>query len=448
DRPLSLVEAGTGDLDNNLFRGTFTDPNALGGSVGVALERSDSRGGGTGETGSRTGTWLRYQLHRGDDAGLAVDFRRMGSRSEVAAYASPQTRADLTLRGRVRLSRGVVAEAYTGRSSHEVDDERLRYATEGGTTGQHGGRLALEAGGVWALSAFRLFTGDALAENRLDLSAGWTRPGLLGVAGRFTREDWKGARPRSRGVSAWVGPLAGLSVFGSWDSGRYGARAGAVLEVPPPLPGPVDPDPGVPPWQAAVEPVLLTSERTTYRAGASFAFRRLLLSGAVLGATDDVALPLGLEPDRGAPPVPGRERRGWEVYGRIPGPLAGLDLVGSYQEWDVGGPYLPARIYRGSLDFHRTFMETGNLELWWSVGVRGHDPMQVFVAPGPDTAGGGVATVPFFKSWYGRVQVRIVTVRIFVAWENLAVRRNLQAYPGRILPALRTSYGIRWNMWN
>ena len=42
-RPYSLVEAGTGDLNTNLFRGTFANPTALGGSIAVALERADSR---------------------------------------------------------------------------------------------------------------------------------------------------------------------------------------------------------------------------------------------------------------------------------------------------------------------------------------------------------------------------------------------------------------------
>ena len=177
-------------------------------------------------------------------------------------------------------------------------------------------------------------------------------------------------------------------------------------------------------------------------------WRDATLSGAILGVEQDLSLPLGLAPDFGASPVAGETRRGWEVYGRVPGPLEGLSLVGSYQTWDLPGPYLPERIYRGALDFHRSFMPSGNLELWASLGVRGHDAMEVFVPPEADGDGSGTATVPFFQSWDARIQVRIVTVRIFLSWENATVRRNLQSFPGRVLPPLRTSYGIRWTMWN
>ncbi|MEX2467476.1 MAG: Plug domain-containing protein [Gemmatimonadota bacterium] len=449
-RPYSLVEAGTGDLDNNLFRGTFLAPNAFGGSLAVGLERSDSRGAARGETGSRTGSWLRYQLHRGDAAGIGLDFRRMTSRSEVADYASPSTRTDVTLRARARLGEGVVAEASAGRSSHDVDDERLFYATEGGRTTQHGLRLATEHGGLWSNAAFRLFRGDDLVENRLDLAGGWTRAGVGGATARFSREDWVGARPKSYGVRAWAGPVAGITLFGSMDSGRYGARLGPVLDVAPPEPvEPTDPtDPTVPTWSDRSDPVLYVTDRTTYRAGASFSWRGAMASAAALGVEQDPALPLGLAPDLGTAPVPGGTRRGWEAHGSIPGPLDGLRIVGSYQEWDVPAPYLPRRIYRGALDYHQTFMETGTLELRAYLGVRGHDPMQVFATPDADGAGTDLTTVPFFQSWDGRIQIRIVTVRIFVSWENAFVRRNLQAFPGRILPPLRTSYGIRWTMWN
>ena len=122
-RTYSMVEAGTGDLNTNFFRGTFADPVALGGSVGVGLERVDSRGARGDEAGNVTGSWLRYQLHRGDAAGLAVDFRRVGSESAATLYASPVTRSDLTVRGRARLAQGVTAEAYWGKSTHDVEDE-------------------------------------------------------------------------------------------------------------------------------------------------------------------------------------------------------------------------------------------------------------------------------------------------------------------------------------
>ena len=44
--------------------------------------------------------------------------------------------------------------------------------------------------------------------------------------------------------------------------------------------------------------------------------------------------------------------------------------------------------------------------------------------------------------------MRIVSVRVFIRWENFTVRRNLQDYPGRLLPPTRTVYGVRWILWN
>ena len=223
-RPYSLVEAGTGDLDNNLFRGAFTAPNALGGSVALALERSDTRGAGARETGSRTGSWVRYQVHRGDDAGIALDFRRMGSRSEVADYPAPVTRTDLTVRARARLTDGIVAELQAGRSSLDVEDERRLYALDGGRRNQFAATVAANRGGTWANGAFRLFEGDDLLENRLDLEGGWRFPEVGELSARLTREDWKGARPISWGVNGWARPVPWMTVFGSWADGEYGAR--------------------------------------------------------------------------------------------------------------------------------------------------------------------------------------------------------------------------------
>ena len=221
-----------------------------------------------------------------------------------------------------------------------------------------------------------------------------------------------------------------------------------MLEATPPAPDPEAPDPLSPAWNDRPRPALWTTDRSSYRVGATLGWGGAVVSAAVLGLEHDVALPLGLEPDLGSDPVAGARRRGWEAHGRIPLPVEGLALVGSYQAWDVPGPYLPARIYRGAFEFHRAFMESENFELRASLGVRGHDPMLVFVPPEDASEATELVEVPFFQSWDGGFQMRIVTVRIFVAWENLTVRRNLQLFPGRVLTALRTSYGIRWTMRN
>jgi hypothetical protein len=440
-RPLSVVEAGTGDFDTNTFRGIFAEPTALGGSVAVGLERADTRGVGTDEGGNRTGSWVRYQLHMRDRAGLAVDFRRMGSQTKVPAYAPSLTRTDWTVRGRVEVVDGVVAEAYTGKSSLDASNAGADYGVWGGSRAQHGVRLGLRRSGAWATGAFRLF-GGGLPARSFDVAGGLTST-WGGAAGRVRRDAWEGAKTASTQGRAWLGPLLGVTVFGAWESGTFGARDGPVLDgltvpTPPFLPLPHD-DP----------PAVAVADRSALRAGGSLEVLGATLAGAVLLVDADAHLPLFTQVDYGAPIEPGADRTGFEGYASVPIPIfAGLRLVGSYQEWDDGGPYLPPRIYRTSLEYHRVHMDSGNLELWWSFGVRGHDPMSVFV-PADGTGGtGGLVTVPFYQDWYARIQVRIVTVRLFLGWDNFTLRRSLQNFPDRNLPYLRSFFGLRWDMWS
>ncbi len=104
-------------------------------------------------------------------------------------------------------------------------------------------------------------------------------------------------------------------------------------------------------------------------------------------------------------------------------------------------PYVPERIYEGRLAFQNIFFESGNLEIWFDVGVRGRDPMQVPSAT-------GLEPVPFLQSWFGRLQIRVASVRLFLLWDNFTLRQRNQDYPGRILPPTRAMYGVRWTLWN
>lgn len=490
-QPYSLIEAGTGDLDTNLFRGTFTDPTALGGSVALAVERVDTRGPQGDEPGNRTGTWLRYQLHRGDRAGLALDYRRMTSETEVAEYADQSTRSDLTLRGRAELVPGLVGEAYWGRSSHTVEDTDTAYAREGGTRGQMGLRLGLARPGVLAEAAYRRFGGSDLPGSRLDLSGSVFREAVGGVAGGVERAGWDGTTTSATYASAWTRSVFGLSLFGGWESGTFGGRSGPIRDrTPPPdsastdstaVESPMDPD-----SLAPIPPSFHVVDRTATRVGARFAWRGVLLSGALLEMEADSLLPTGLEFDRNGVPAGGGERSGWEVYGRLPIPiLDGLHVEGSLQQWegqslapaedeetattgglfparsgalaadeDIPWTYLPEQIYRGAFVFHRTVVASGNAELWVRLGVRGRSPMGVRQVTSrtedPETGETSLefGRVPFYQSWYGTIQFRVVTVRIFVGWENFTVRRDLQDLPGRVLPRTRAIYGIRWTMLN
>jgi TonB-dependent Receptor Plug Domain len=448
-RPYSLVEASTGDLSTNVFRGTFAEPTALGGSVALALERTDTQGPNGNEPGNRNGSWLRYQLHRGNRSGIAIDFRRMGTETEVADFPSPVTRTDWAVRARHRLTEGLVAEAYTGKSTHKVEDIRDSYQTEGGSRTQRGVRLAFTRSDIWARGAWRSFGGEA-PSSRLDLSAGLSRVGVGGVSADLNRGSWAGSSTSSRRVRAWTEPVFGLSLFGSWESGTHGARTAPLRDIVPPVDTTeivAEPDSTAPPEEPS-NPFSIT-DRSATRFGASFSWRGATLSGARLRVDADSLVPLGTEPVRGQPVLPGAEHKGWELWGSLPTPMPGLRLVGSLQQWEEDDVYLPRRIYRGAFRYHRTFLDSENLELWWTLGVRGHDPMTVQQLGEEDEDGNRpLQTVPFYQSWYGRIQVRVVTMQIFIGWENFTIRRNLQSFPGRLLPITRSFYGIRWTLWN
>ena len=448
-RPYSLVEAGTGDLATNMFRGTYADPTAIGGSVALGLERLDTRGPGGDESGGRTASWVRYQLHRGDDAGLAMELRRVGTDSDLDIFPSSQTRTDWTIRGRARLAEGVVGEAYTGKSSHLVRDERDVYEREGGSRTQRGVRLGLERSGAWARGEYRSFGGDDVLTSRLDAQGGFHRAGVGGFAADLSKASWAGESTAANRIRAWTEPIGGvLSLFASRESGTFGFRTLPLLDVEPAVDSTAVPAEG-----ETAEPfdpgrLFGVTDRTGTRYGATVSLLGASVSAARLEVQADSFAPIGLAPNTNGLFLEGATRKGWEAWASLPTPMTGLRLQGSLQQWEEPGAYVPEQIYRGSFDFHRVY-KGGNLEWWWTLGVRGHDPMMLPIL-GEEDAEGFVPleSVPFYQNWYARMQLRIVTVQIFIAWDNFSRRTELQHYPGRVLPITRTMYGIRWTMFN
>lgn len=440
-RPFSVVEAGTGDLDTNMFRGVFTDPTALFGSLGAGMERIDTRARrDLDEGGNRTGAWARYQVHARDRFAAGVDFRRVTSQTKAVAYTPTTSRTELLAHAGVKLTDGVALQAYGVRSSLSIEDDSIGNRL-GGTRDQVGATLGIDRSGAWLDASYRRFTGD-LPASSIDAAGGFTSERWGGVSGRYATSSWNGTGISNYGARAWVSPFSLITLFGGYETGTFGSRDAPVADQP-----------GPPPEASSGSIVPGTealTERETLRVGASLTGWGVTLAGASLYAWSDLALPFGTEIDVGAPSLTGVHRNGYEAMTVLPTPMSGLTVEGSYQWWDEEGPYLPAQIYRGSLEYHRVFKESGNLEVWASVGVRGHDPMLSFVSTGSDAdpALGGLARVPFYQSWYGRLQVRVVTVRLWIGMDNFAFRRELQYYPERLLPYGRSFFALRWDLWN
>lgn len=449
-RSLSLIEVGTGELDTNLFRGVLAAPRALGGSLGVALERTDTRGPGGNEPGNVSGSWFRYQWQPSEAWGVAVDYRSASSETKVSPFPSKVGRTDWVVRARKRTGGGLTGELYAGRSSHSLGEPSdtagigSGILVEGGDRFQLGARAEYSAAAGWARGEYRRFDGGGLPAWRLDGTVGYDRPDLGGVEARFETAGWPEGEPKAFGARAWSAPLAGIvSLFASWEEGAFGNRIGVLREI---VSG------GDTVARDTLEgPRHGIQERRGRRAGARIGWRGAVVSGAWLGASADTVFPIEFVADPSASPVPEwAERTGWEALASLPVPGArGLRLEASYQSWDAPAVYLPERMYGGALAFHRAYLESGNFEWWWRVGVRGHSEVMLPRLEGPDGNGARLlARAPSFQYWYARTQARILTVRIFVRWDNLLGNEELRYPPGPPLPTWRTVFGIRWTMFS
>lgn len=448
-RAWSLVEAGTGDLDTNFFRGSFAHPRALGGGMALVLDRVDTQGPGRSSPGSSTGVWARYVRTFGetDRWGLAAELRRFGADPQTERFQADVTRTDWVLRGRMRLMEGLVGEAFWGRSNLGANEDDPRFGRLDATRGQGGLRVALDREAFWGSGAVRLQGGEGVPGTVAELRGGLRLANVGGVAGSLDWEGWEARSATRWRVRGWSEPVAGISLFGMLEDGTRGAPVAPPLGPEPPE-EPVEGEEPAAPAPAPEMPDPAFTERSALRAGARFTWRDLRLSGAWLRVEADTLRPFELPFDSGGVVLPGGTRTGWEAEARLPLLLDGLAAEGSVQFWDedAAWSYLPKRTWEGRVAFHDVFLESENLELWSQVGVRGRDPMLVPVA---GSAGGAAPSfVPWYQSWYGWLQVRIVTVRLFILWENFAVKQDNFDIPGTALPRTRALYGVRWTLWN
>jgi hypothetical protein len=475
-RPLTTLEVATGDFRTNLFRVGFVHPDALGGTLLVALDRFDTDGPRRDEPGAVFGTRFRYTHFPRDGVGLALEYRsRTARRPEDTWEPREVGRSELSARLGWELSESMTAELHVLRASIKAGDRAAAGADTllpGDVRSALGGRLTWRSGPVaaWGAGSFR--SGEGGPRHVGEVGATAALDGVGGLAATAEFEGWSALAREGRGVDGeaseggrsvgtqgafslkgWTAPLGPLSLFGEVGSGRRG--------LPFVLPAaPLPPEDGgengegndgqngeeAAPELRPVDP-LVVAERTGVRAGARIGWQGAELSAAWVRVDADLLPPLRLPFDRRADVPAGGVRTGVEVEGRIPLDRVrrGLALSGTGQFWDdaPGWSYLPRRSWTGALAWHHTGYD-GKLELWTDLGLRGRDPMPVPQA----AAGGAEAVAPFTQSWFARVQVRVVTVRVFIQWENFTYRLDNADLPGRAQPQTRVMYGVRWTMWN
>ena len=456
-RPSSLVEAGTGDLDTNLLRATFSLPRMFGGKGALAIERLDSKG--RDAPGSMTGGWFRYSVHRGDRAALRYEIRRMAT-ERAALDDSPASvkRSDWTLHGRLELGEDLLAEGWATGASVATGDTAEVFPFSPESRKQHGVSLSAARGPVWGRVTARYNEGKGVADRELSVELSALSGRWGGATGKAWRESWDEDRGSGYDLRVWATPRPyGAVFFEHGDGGR------SVPFLNPPQ----EPDDtttngaqGSDSTKTARGPESRFTTRDGTRVGTRLRWRRNEVSVARLWIEADSVWPTQLPFDRDGVVLPQPRRRGWEVAGRLPLRPRGLFLTGEVQFWEkadsaaVPALYFPDYVYRASLSFQRTFRATGNFELWVDLGVHGRPEMHVPRPDDPAPPGGGgqqmrmPSTVPFYQNWYFRLQMRFLTLNIFATVENVSFRDNNQDVPGLLLPITRGMYGVRWTFWN
>jgi hypothetical protein len=428
NRPLSIIEAGTGDLRTNLFRGTFLAPRVLGGGLSFGFESLGSQTVLGGES-TFTGGWLKWTWAR-DESGVQLEYRQSGMDRSGTGVALSGQRRDWVVRARHHLG-PVVAEGYAGASS--VEDElgavTLREGTPQG--GLRMGSALVAPFPIQANAGLRLRSHPRLPAQEAELSL-WAEPiPWLGIGVEGAQGRWAEGSPTGRwALRGRAGPVVGLTAFADLANDTHAlVRAVATPEAA----EPEDP----------AEPARLDLARSGARIGLQLQHRTLRIGVAAVRTSADSTAGFGLAFDPAAPRFAGGDATGVEVTVRAPTGWAPLRVEGWYVGMDVPplALYLPADQWRAAVIFHDLPLPTGNLELYGRAEHRFRGPMTV-------PAEGDPVTVPALRSTFLEVTIRVLTVRAFVRWDNILNRPFQRDVPGFDLPGQNILYGVKWEFWN
>ena len=467
-RPYTRVEAATADLDTEMFTGVALLPKVFWGPLGLGVTRveTDGRGGVEGAvalnafahwgiTRERWGVRIQGRvddLRRSANHPLVGDSRRVDVQALVTATLAP----------------GVVAEVFGGRSHFDADPPVDTLAEDGGdedTDPEADLALALVPADTFVLAD----TGT-----RPQVGAGYQAGLRIGAArgpGHLLGElRWRDEGPlpslelNGRGSATFLDRVfvgAGVS-HDRWSDGPDGATswdARAALRLVGGLQatgavggGTV----GIPYAVADTADssfVALSSPRRT-RVGARLTLGPLRLGAARVTARADTVITLGLGFDPRGVPLAGTDVTGWEVDGRLSAGSWPFRLEGWLEDWAEGatGPYVPVRSWRAGLVYDHLPLESENLHIYAGLfhSRRGSTLFPVPHVPIVDEVDpplvdlvevAPVQTLDFL------LNVRVVRVRIFLRWENIALEDG-EVFPGRPLLRQRVITGLRWDFFN
>jgi hypothetical protein len=451
-RPLAQIEGADGDYDSRILRGFFTRPVGKRWMAEIGLDVVETDGYRRREPFSATHRVGRVSYLIAPEAGVQIEYR--GSSIDASARNAAGTtfaaqsfdRSEVILRARARLLGRLWVDGAVGRTRQTpVGDDSVTAFTQ---ALQGSARAVYQAGFGQVTAGFRV--------NRSDQEA-WA-PDATEVYGRLDFSPsplisaWGEARSRSMGGvtgvetegAVRVGPFGGLTLFGQIAAGSRAVRFLRDTTAERLTVGGIVGLPGV----ALLDTVDVSEFRTLesslngFRGGAELTRGRITLGAAYVLADVDRLAPYGLlTVDRGLEPVEGGSASAVEGYVSLPVLVRGLRVDGWYLRFLSGGdrPYTPTQLGRAAIQYNRTFF-TGNLEPTIRVEAVARDEA---LARSPSTGAVDQPTLRYalFNLY---VQVRIIDIRIFWRFENLANRTTPFDVPGLTVPGGRALYGVRW----
>lgn len=349
-------------------------------------------------------------------------------------------RSDLVLRGRTTLGTpDAVLEVFGGRSS--ADDSASGAPRRAVRSDQYGARVAYASPAAWARAGVRWRTAvwlpkiEASAESRVSLP-------LLTLGGRLSWTDWRQAgSATATEAHADFAPVRGVALFGEVSNGRIGVSPGPPKLVPTlHEPALITPD-------SLVESAAPLFDRNTIRAGLRLDWHRIRISAAGVRLHVDSVFTFGAPFDSIVRGYPGGENHGYELEGSVPLFTPALRAEGSYVRW-LGSDrwiYLPLEQGRGGLVLHALPLKSGNLEILGRAEVTRRGAVLMPTAPGAEEP---TIELPGRLLYSTYLQIRVVTVRAYIRWENINSPMELMDFPDRSLPGQRVIYGVKWELWN
>jgi hypothetical protein len=430
-RAFAAIEAGVAEPNSKLFRGLFISPSVLHGPLAFAVDHLDTDGAHRSEPASTFSGWAKYAIISGNN-GLQFEFRKASVKrgaqlgpAEPVIAPGKGDRTDWVVRARTHPVPGFTGELFYGRSfvsdSLGLVPDSLRTQREAKES-QTGARASLA--GRWGSvgASARLRDNVHLPRTQADVTASVHPIPQLSIGGEATWADWRTAgSATSYDARAAITPVPMFTIFAETSAGKR----------------------GVPVFQPTTRDIPLT-DRTAHRAGGEVNFHRLRLGGAVLKVkTDSVAsflLPFDSLPKLYA----GGDVTGFEATGTLPLYWKPLSFEGWYQKWQSGMRwiYLPDETIRGALTFHTSPLPSGNLEILARLIGRRRGQMQIPLLDGK------FASIPAMNNLDFSLQIRILDLRIFLRYEDLAHNGDVYDIPGRTMPGPRIFYGVRWQFWN